>query len=105
MDKENDVIQYLEAVSQLSCADMENLVDSYADGDLPDILQGKFQSHISKCVSCQELVDDVVAIVEVARTLSNRPLPEGVKERLREHLDKQVGSNFSNSRPKLYVVK
>lgn len=88
--------------SALECADVENLVDFYVDGDLPNELTPKFQGHLMKCKSCSELVDDVVAIVDVARTLSNRALPPGVKERLREHLKEEVDLKAA---PKLYLVK
>ena len=88
--------------SAFECPDIENLVDFYVDGDLPQELAPKFQSHLMKCSACSELVDDVVAIVDVARTLSSRSLPEGVKARLREHLKQEV-----DLRPpsKLYLIK
>jgi anti-sigma factor RsiW len=88
--------------AQFDCMDVENLVDFYVDGDLPSELQPKFQTHLMKCSSCKELVDDVVAIVDVARTLSNKSLPEGVKDRLREHLKQEVDLKPP---PKLYLVK
>ena len=68
----------------------------------PQELSPKFQTHLLKCSACSELVDDVMAIVDVARTLSNRSLPAGVKERLREHLKQEVDLRPP---PKLYLVK
>ena len=88
--------------SAFECSDVENLVDFYVDGELPQELTPKFQFHLSGCPNCSELVDDVVAIVDVARTLSNRSLPAGVKERLREHLKREVDLRPP---PKLYLVK
>ncbi len=88
--------------SSFECTDIENLVDFYVDGELPPELAPKFQTHLMGCSACTELVDDVVAIVDVARTLSNRSLPAGVKERLREHLKQEVDLRPP---PKLYLVK
>ena len=84
------------------CVDIETLVDFYIDNELPEDLNPKFECHLVKCNSCKELVDDVSAIVDVARTLSNKSLPTGVKERLREHLKQEVDLRQP---PKLYLIK
>ncbi len=99
---EKEFLRYQDK-AHLACADVENLVDSYVDEDLPDALKAKLQAHVLKCSECRELVDDVVTIVEVARTLSSQAMPSEVRERLREHLKREVG--YEEPRPKLFLVK
>lgn len=98
---EREFLRYQE-ISEFCCSDVEELVDFYVDEELPNSLRPKIQAHLLKCSTCRELVDDVVTIVEVARTLSNQALPPGVRDRLREHLSKEVGLQ---QKPKLYIVK
>ena len=99
MEKE---FQRFFGITPLECVDIETLVDYYVDSELPAELLPKFQAHLMRCHSCRELVDDVLAIVDVARTLGNQALPSGVKDRLREHLKEQVNLKLP---PKLYLVK
>jgi len=94
--------EFSRSIESLECAHVEELVNAYVDGELPTALNSKFQAHLLKCPDCSEMIDDVVAIVEVARTLSSRALPSGISERLREHLAREVGFT---PRPRLTLVK
>jgi Putative zinc-finger len=98
---ERDFPKYM-GLDQLSCSDVEELVDPYVDAELPLCICTKFQAHLMRCPTCAELVDDVVTIVEVARTLGSQVMPGGISERLRAHLAKEVGYS---TRPKLTLVK
>lgn len=89
---------------QLSCADVEELIDSFLDGEMADDTLFRFEQHVERCEECQSLVSDCQTIVSAARTLADSPLPDEVGERLRLALQEQVGHR-PPSRPKLCIVK
>ena len=89
---------------RLSCSDVEELVDSFIDGEMSTELNTAFRAHLEQCSECSGLVHDCEAIVSAARTLADMPLPDDVGERLRLALRDQVGHTCP-SRPKLWVVK
>jgi predicted anti-sigma-YlaC factor YlaD len=88
-------------MQHLQCQDIEALVDDYVEGELAPGLALRVKEHLCSCQSCRELVDDVSAIVEVARMLdSRRVVPSDVSRRLRAHLESEVGYT-----PRLRLVK
>jgi anti-sigma factor RsiW len=77
--------------SHMSCPDVSELLGEYVDRSLPASLHGMVESHISHCPSCRALTRDYLRTIELARTLRDRPVPEGVKARLRDALSQRLG--------------
>jgi len=92
------------SLPSLSCADVEQLIDSFVDGELPEELQPRFAGHLASCAQCETVVEDVRKIVEAARNLRSHVIPFGVRERLREHLNEELNCQLP-TRPKLSIVK
>lgn len=101
MDRE--FLEYLER-TRLGCQEIEQLVDAYVDGELPDILRERFDGHRSECLECNSLVFDIEQIVQLAKTLDDEPLPIEIGARLRQKLKETVGFEPPPVR-KLTVVK
>ena len=92
----------------LRCSDVEQLVDSYLDGEMSEGTEWRFQAHLARCEKCRELVDDFQSLVATARTLAEKPIDPGVQRRLREALLKEVGfesEDLPEEKPALKVIK
>lgn len=87
-------------MEQLQCRDIEALVDDFVEGCLAPEVEFRVKLHLRCCERCRELVDDVSAIIEVARVLDSQALPSDVSRRLRAHLETEVGYL-----PRLRLVK
>jgi anti-sigma factor RsiW len=68
----------------LSCEEVEELLDCYIDSEMILPLKVRFEAHLSQCEHCAELVSDCKDIVNVAKTLNDDPLPEDICLSLRE---------------------
>ncbi len=89
----------------LRCADIEELVDEYIDGEMNEGEKWRFDAHLTRCAKCRELVDDFQVMVATARTLAEKPIDPGVQRRLREALLREVGFESSDLRPALRLIK
>lgn len=87
------------------CKCVERDMDSYLDGTLAPRGRRVFEKHLETCESCAGLVRDVGAIVAVASTLCERPVPEEVSKRLRDRLRSELGVRFSDQKANLTLVK
>lgn len=103
---DDDQIAFLER-HRVSCGEVEELVDSYIDGEMTPVLRTRFDEHLASCERCRMLVDDSARLVSLAESLRDRPLANVVRMRLRERLRKEVGfeSPALRARPQLRVIR
>ena len=85
--------------------DVEDLLDCYLDGELASGLVSRFEGHLHRCESCQELVEDCQTVIRLARELDREPIPADVSQRLRSALSEELGEVLVRQRPVLSVVK
>ena len=76
---------------QIDCGDVTALLGDYQDRELPPSLRARIASHISRCPQCFEAERSYRMVVELARELKEPPMPEGVKGRLRQALNRRLG--------------
>jgi len=101
---EHDLKLFLER-RNLSCSEVEELLDNYVDGDMPSDVKARFERHTEKCEHCHSLVSDCLHLVHVAKSLAETPIPRDVSERLREALRARVGHQVAIPGAKLTLVK
>jgi anti-sigma factor RsiW len=89
----------------LDCGKVENLMSRYIDRELATAERKLLESHISSCESCAALHADCALIVDAAKELAHRPVPAGIRHRLRKRLTEEIGEKFSDTKPRLYLVK
>ena len=81
----------------ISCRDTDTLMSEFIDGELLASTEERVADHIKQCERCAESLEDMKLVIELARAL-NRPLmPRGVRTRLREHLNAELGLNLSTN--------
>ncbi len=81
----------------ISCRDTDTLMSDFIDGELLQSTEERVADHIKQCERCTESLEDMKLVIELARAL-NRPLmPRGVRTRLREHLNAELGLNLSTN--------
>lgn len=81
--------------AQIECSDVENFIDDYAENELPRSLSLRIAGHIHECGNCEEVEDSYRMVKDLARSLRDQPLPDGVQARLREALNKRLGIQLS----------
>ena len=89
----------------LSCAEVEELIDSYIDAEMSPPMAARFEHHLECCEYCSSLVSDCQHIVSMAKTLSETPIPPMVSMRLREALRERVGYDSKKVQPHPTVLK
>lgn len=75
----------------IECADVEELLSDYIDHELLPTLQCRVADHIGCCDRCTEAEEDIRMVVELAATLRDTPVPDGVSARLKEGLNEKLG--------------
>jgi anti-sigma factor RsiW len=73
------------------CSEIEQLVDLHIDGELDEKIKCLVDKHLESCESCAAVYSQTSELVELAKTLKNIPIPEGVRVRLRTALHQQLG--------------
>ena len=91
--------------TKLECREVEELVDSYLDGELPTNLAVRYDEHLCCCVSCAELVSDLRSVLTIAKTLAEHPVPAPVRSRLRDALNRRFGLRLEPEPRKLRLIK
>lgn len=81
--------------ADLTCAAIEELMGEYVDGELVPALHAKMTKHIRDCPPCQVFEDGYRKTIELAAELRDQPMPEDVKRRFREGLNKKLGLNLA----------
>ena len=85
---------YMLEKPEITCKDVEKLYGDYVEGDLPQSLKGRLDSHIEECGECQEFVGSYQLTIRLARELKGKQMPEEVRRRLREALNARLGINL-----------
>jgi predicted anti-sigma-YlaC factor YlaD len=91
--------------AEFSCSDINQLLDSHLEKKLVGENQMKFNNHLENCECCKKLVSDMSYVLGVAKTLKEVTIPDGVRVRLRQHLNKHVGHNVFALRPNTSIIK
>ena len=102
---ENDQVTSLTGSKSLSCGEVESRLSRYLDGVLSTAERKQFESHLSQCENCEQLVGDCRCIIDTAKELADRPVPAGVARRLRLRLAEEIDHKFTDTKPRLYLVK
>ncbi len=77
----------------VSCEDVELLLGDYTENDLPESLKLRMDEHIAECPDCEEGLRRYREVIELAGEMkeSGEPMPERVKDNLRDALHKRLG--------------
>ena len=75
----------------LECTDVISLLGDYEDQDLPQSLHNRVEEHINDCDFCQDFEESYRGVIEVAAELRDKPVPRGVRSRLRSRLNDELG--------------
>lgn len=78
----------------IDCRDVENLLGDFTDRELPCTLRARVDAHIQKCAFCGETASSYQWVVNLAHGLKDKPVPVGVKNRLRAALNQRLGLNL-----------
>lgn len=89
----------------LDCGKVESLISRYLDKELATAERNLVDSHLSSCEACSALHADCALIVDAAKELAHREVPAGIRHRLRQRLTEEIGEKFSDTKPRLYLVK
>lgn len=78
---------------EILCADVEELLGDYEEGDLPHSLKNRLDDHISLCSECAQLKAEYNLIIEVAEEMGKEEpqMPIEVQNRLRQRLNASLG--------------
>lgn len=78
---------------EILCADVEELLGDYEEGDLPQSLKSRIDDHICICPECAQLKAEYNLIIEVAEEMGQEepPMPIEVQNRLRQRLNLSLG--------------
>ncbi|NLF24947.1 MAG: hypothetical protein GX589_04725 [Deltaproteobacteria bacterium] len=76
---------------KIECDDVLELLGDYQDQELPLSLRARVASHLAQCPHCFEVERGYRMVVDLARELKEPPMPEGVRRRLREALNRRLG--------------
>mgnify|MGYP000993568606 CR=1 FL=1 len=70
----------------MQCLDMEYLLSSYLDRELPPDEADLVEKHLKQCPSCREVFADLQETSSLIRSLPDVPMPSGFQEQLRQRL-------------------
>ena len=76
---------------EICCKDIRRMYGEVVEGDLPPSLDGRLQDHVKGCEECKEFTQTYLLTIDLAKSLRNQPLPEGVNERLKMALSVRLG--------------
>ena len=92
---------------KLTCDEIEKLSSDYIDGELEAEVRKGFDAHLESCMECEQLISDINRIIQLAKSLGNMRMPDGVRQRLRDALQEKIESEKKNQAKKrnLRLVK
>lgn len=76
---------------EICCRDIRRMYGEVVEGDLPPSLDGRLQEHIKSCDECKEFTQSYLLTIDLAKSLRDQPLPDGVDERLKLALSERLG--------------
>jgi len=71
------------------CMELFEKMSQYLDGELDGELVVFAESHLEKCVGCEENLELMKKSIQMIRTLSREEIPENVRIGLREAIEKE----------------
>jgi anti-sigma factor RsiW len=77
---------------ETSCRVLLERLSAYLDGDLPDSVCRRIESHAKTCPRCTEVLDDLRKTTGLCRSAGQRPVPPAVKKIAREHVRRLLAS-------------
>lgn len=90
----------------ISCRELEELSDDYIDGELLAETRLLVDDHLQRCDSCKQLISDIHMVINSAKELAQRPIPQAVHNRFREALKRELGVELcEETERKLYLIK
>ena len=78
----------MEETRKITCRSFLDEMSEYLDGDLPRDLRASLESHLAKCPECWVVLDETRKTVEIVQTFDCHPLPDEVKGRLANAIQK-----------------
>ena len=86
------------------CGLAEDILNDYVDCELDLSTRERVEEHLCTCTYCKETVNELMFLKASAGILSSnkKVLNIGIKERLREALNNELGINLSNESYKKY---
>lgn len=85
---------YLEK-QYINCDDFKDLYSELRDQEIPLSLAGRLEQHFEGCNECQSLAGDIELIIEEAKhCFQVAEMPAGVRNRLHQRLNAELGLNF-----------
>jgi anti-sigma factor RsiW len=68
--------------SELTCAELVELVTDYLEGQLPDRERRRFDQHLATCEGCAAYVEQMRATIVTAGRLAEPELPARLEQQL-----------------------
>jgi anti-sigma factor RsiW len=73
-----------DAVEQLSCQELVELVTDYLEGVLPEVERARFDAHLATCDGCKTYVEQMRATLRVTGELTPASMSPGAEASLLE---------------------
>jgi anti-sigma factor RsiW len=74
----------------VNCRDVIRDLSGYLDGELNKEVIGDLERHVSRCTDCRLVVDTVRKTIEIYCNAEAIPLPDDVRARLHQALEKRL---------------
>lgn len=69
-------------MSDLTCAELVELVSAYLDGELDEDTRERFERHLADCDGCERYLDQFRTVISAVGALPPQRLAPDVRERL-----------------------
>lgn len=89
----------------ISCKNVEEYLDDYLDAEMPLGVRDLFEKHLACCEECRVLVMETRTMLSAVAQLDDRPLNEGIRQRLRDTLHETVGYSPYDSSASIRLIK
>ena len=74
----------------MNCKDVIRDLSGYLDGDLCREVIADLERHVTRCTDCRLVVDTVRKTIEIYCNAEPIPLPDDVRKRLHQALEKRL---------------
>ncbi len=75
----------------MECRRLFARLSEYLDGELPAGICDELRAHLDGCRPCAAFARELEATVDLCRSLPPRPVPPGLRRRLRALLERETG--------------
>lgn len=76
--------------SLLSCKDFLAELNEYLDESAQAELRAELERHLAECPNCWVICDTTKKTIQIYKGMDPYPIPEGVRSRLMEALQKKI---------------